>query len=432
MSDLAIRAEGISKLYRIQGLRPRSTLRDVMWEKAAALTGRRAPPEPETAAPILPGAPEDLWALRDVSFTVSRGDTVGLVGANGSGKSTLLKVVSRIVAPTRGRASIRGRVGALLEVGTGFHPELTGRDNIFLNGSILGMTASEIRSRFDQIVDFAGVERFLGLPIKRYSSGMALRLAFAVAAHLEPDVLIVDEVLAVGDAEFQRKCLARMDEVAQSGCTIFFVSHNLAAVQRLCTRGLLMEAGRLVCDGRAGDIIDRYLSSVGARVSPHEWTELPRSTKHFLSEAHLGGIRYYSPIGAQTSAPQSLGPLRIDIRAESVVRFSGRIAVTISDQLGTRLITADSHDAGTAVTLPPGHSEWRFDIDRLYLKPGRYVVGLLLVDAHGRIVDNKPTALQIDVGSADGLASQDEDDLRNGGLVPCRFEVSSLEVQPVP
>ena len=240
--EVAIRANGLGKLYRIGGSKAATTIREALTSGAAGAVKWALRPSQRT------GGERDFWALQDVSFDVKAGESVGLIGPNGSGKSTLLKIVSRIVTPTTGEARIRGRVGALLEVGTGFHPELTGRDNIFLNGAILGMSANDIRQRFDQIVDFSGVEEFLGVPIKRYSSGMVMRLAFAVAAHLEPDVLIVDEVLAVGDAEFQRKCLGRMDEVAKNGCTVFFVSHNLAAVQRLCTRAILMTKGRIAAD----------------------------------------------------------------------------------------------------------------------------------------------------------------------------------------
>jgi lipopolysaccharide transport system ATP-binding protein len=200
----------------------------------------------------------DFWALRDVSFAIRPGEVVGIVGRNGAGKSTLLKVLSRITKPTTGRVALRGRVGSLLEVGTGFHPELTGRENIYLNGAILGMKRREIARKFDSIVAFAEIEQFLDTPVKRYSSGMYVRLAFAVAAHLEPEILIVDEVLAVGDMAFQRKCTGRMREVGQSGCTVLFVSHDMAAVESLCTRALLLDGGRLVREGAVPDIVGEY------------------------------------------------------------------------------------------------------------------------------------------------------------------------------
>ncbi len=206
-------------------------------------------------------ADDILWALKDVSFEVHEGEVVGIIGRNGAGKSTLLKILSRITEPTHGRAVIRGRVSSLLEVGTGFHPELTGRENIYMNGTILGMRKKEIDKKFDEIVDFSGVEKFLDTPIKRYSSGMQVRLAFAVAAHLEPEILIIDEVLAVGDAEFQKKCLGKMQDVAKGGRTVLFVSHNMAAVESLCSRGLLACDGSIVHDSSASDSVQQYLTA---------------------------------------------------------------------------------------------------------------------------------------------------------------------------
>ena len=247
-SEQAIVAEGIAKRYRLGERESYRALRDVLAGAFTAPFGRahRAPMS-------------EVWALDDVSFTLGRGEVLGLIGANGAGKSTLLKVLSRITDPTRGRAVLHGRVGSLLEVGTGFHPELTGRENIVLNGTILGMRRSEIVRRFDEIVEFAGVQKFLDTPVKRYSSGMQVRLAFAVAAHLEPEILLVDEVLAVGDAEFQQRCLGKMKDVTREGRTIVFVSHNLAAVRALCQRAVVLERGRLVFDGATEDGVHRYL-----------------------------------------------------------------------------------------------------------------------------------------------------------------------------
>ena len=242
MQDAAIRIEGISKLYRLEHAHARAnSFRDLLTGIALAPL-RRFKQLRQSDASL-----EDFWALKDVSFTVERGEVVGIIGRNGAGKSTLLKVLSRIVEPTRGQAVLRGRVASLLEVGTGFHPELSGRENVYLNGSILGMKRTEIESRFDEIVAFAEIEQFLDTPVKRYSSGMYVRLAFAVAAHLHPEILIIDEVLAVGDAEFQRKCLGKIREVSASGSrTVLFVSHNMAAVTSLCSRAILLEHGRVV------------------------------------------------------------------------------------------------------------------------------------------------------------------------------------------
>ena len=257
-SDVAVRVDGLGKKYQIGAARePYATLRDQIGKLGGAARGagrrllRRGRPA---------GDPTEFWALRDVSFEVGRGEVVGVIGRNGAGKSTLLKILSRITEPTEGGADVRGRVGSLLEVGTGFNPELTGRENVFLNGAILGMTRAEIRRKFDEIVAFAEVEKFLDTPVKRYSSGMYVRLAFAVAAHLEPEVLVVDEVLAVGDAEFQKKCLGKMGEVAQGGRTVLFVSHNMSAVRGLCGRVVLLKGGTVSATGEPDRIISRYLT----------------------------------------------------------------------------------------------------------------------------------------------------------------------------
>lgn len=257
MSDVVIRVEGLGKSYRLRHEQQEryTALRDVVASGVRslgrALLGRGNPRRQE----------EEFWALRDVSFEVRRGEVLGIIGRNGAGKSTLLKTLSRITEPSEGRIRLRGRVASLLEIGTGFHPELTGRENVFLNGAILGMTRAEVRRKFDEIVAFAEVEKFLDTPVKRFSSGMYVRLAFAVAAHLDPEILVVDEVLAVGDAEFQRKCLGKMHDASRGGRTVLFVSHNMAAVQALCGRGLLLDRGRVVFDGRAGDVVKRYLES---------------------------------------------------------------------------------------------------------------------------------------------------------------------------
>lgn len=265
-SEPAIVAEGVGKRYRLGERESYRALRDVLAGTVAAPFRRQRKP----------GASRELWALEDVSFTLGRGDVLGLIGANGAGKSTLLKVLSRITDPTRGRVTLRGRVGSLLEVGTGFHPELTGRENIMLNGTILGMRRAEIMRRFDEIVEFAGVQRFLDTPVKRYSSGMQVRLAFAVAAHLEPEILLVDEVLAVGDAEFQQKCLGKMKDVSREGRTVVFVSHNLAAVRSLCPRALVLEKGRLTFDGPTEEAVHRYLGQAGSTSAVVEGDTLRR------------------------------------------------------------------------------------------------------------------------------------------------------------
>jgi ABC-type polysaccharide/polyol phosphate transport system ATPase subunit len=250
----AIEVERLSKRYRLGEDRPGRSLREALTSSARRVTGRAEP-----------RSREQLWALRDIDLAVAEGESIGVIGRNGAGKSTLLKILSRITEPTAGVARMRGRVAALLEVGTGFHPELTGRENIYLNGAILGMTRRDIRRCFDEIVTFAGVERFIETPVKRYSSGMYLRLAFAVAAHLEPDILVVDEVLAVGDAEFQSKCLRRMESVEREGRTVVFVSHNLDAVNRLCQRAVWLDHGTVASLGPTTEVVDAYLGAQVAR-----------------------------------------------------------------------------------------------------------------------------------------------------------------------
>jgi lipopolysaccharide transport system ATP-binding protein len=262
-----IRVDGLSKCYRIDHFASQRgefgyrTLRDDLMRIASAPLRR--------LRGVASSHSEDFWALRDIGFEVQASEVVGIIGKNGAGKSTLLKILSRITRPTTGRAELRGRIGSLLEVGTGFHPELTGRENIYLNGSILGMRRREINRRFDEIVAFAEVERFLDTPVKRYSSGMYVRLAFAVAAHLEPEVLIVDEVLAVGDQNFQKKCLGKMSDVGRSGRTVLFVSHNMAAVEALCHRCVLLDSGRLVMEGETAAIVNRYVTMGSNRTSGH-------------------------------------------------------------------------------------------------------------------------------------------------------------------
>jgi lipopolysaccharide transport system ATP-binding protein len=287
MSDVVIRAEGLGKKYLIghQSQDGYRTLRDVVARQARGLA--RSVRDIAKGRPNVAGDEiEEFWALRDVGFEIRRGDAVGIVGRNGAGKSTLLKILSRITEPTLGRITIKGRVASLLEVGTGFHPELTGRENVFLNGAILGMTRREIRRKFDEIVAFAEIERFLDTPVKRYSSGMYVRLAFAVAAHLEPEILIVDEVLAVGDADFQRKCMGKMQDVAKGGRTVILVSHNVSAIRRLCTSAVLLNGGRLEAVGNVGAVLECYTARVREKTGT-SWTFDPIYENSFFSPDEL-------------------------------------------------------------------------------------------------------------------------------------------------
>jgi lipopolysaccharide transport system ATP-binding protein len=261
MSDIVIRTENLGKSYIIghEKREKYTALRDVLANKARQIVSKTHQIF-KGGQLIIGDELEEFWALKDINFEVKQGDRIGIIGRNGAGKSTLLKILSRITEPTTGRVTIRGRVASLLEVGTGFHPELTGRENIYLNGAILGMSQAEVKRKFDEIVDFSGVEKFLDTPVKRYSSGMYVRLAFAVAAHMEPEILVVDEVLAVGDAEFQKKCLGKMEDVsAKEGRTVLFVSHNMGAVQKLCGLGILLDKGRIKSKGEINDVLNSYL-----------------------------------------------------------------------------------------------------------------------------------------------------------------------------
>ena len=322
--------------------------------------------------------PERFWALNDVSFDVCHGDVVGIIGRNGSGKSTLLKILSRIVEPTAGCVDVEGRVGSLLEVGTGFHPDLTGRENVFLSGAILGMRRAEIARKFDEIVDFAEVERFIDTQVKHYSSGMYMRLAFSVAAHLEPDILVVDEVLAVGDAAFQRKCLGKMGTVARHGRTVLFVSHNMGAVVSLCSRALLLDAGRLMLDSDPITVAARYQASLAA--APTETTDLA-TAEHFGSgKARFVSLRFV-PERRDGSTREMMCPgsrLRIElgIVCHSSVD-SANVGITIYDASGYRLVDANTAMQGRFVSMGPGdEARVSFTLDDLRLKPGTYLVGL--------------------------------------------------------
>jgi lipopolysaccharide transport system ATP-binding protein len=299
MSRLAVRAIDLAKRYRLGHRDPYGNLRESL------IRWMRAPGRGRGDGPV-------LWALDGVSFEIAPGEVVGIIGRNGAGKTTLLKVLSRVTAPTRGSLELRGRVGALLEVGTGFHPELTGRENVFLSGAILGMKRAEIRRQFDAIVEFAEVPDFLDTPVKHYSSGMFMRLAFAVAAHLQPEILIIDEVLAVGDARFQRKCLSKMEEVGREGRTVLFVSHNMPAVTRLCPRAILLDRGRVLRDGPCQEVVGAYLSSGLGTTAAREWLPSEAPGNEIV---RLLGVRVRS--GGEISAAVDIRrPVGIEVEFE--------------------------------------------------------------------------------------------------------------------
>lgn len=353
MSDVAIRAHHLGKRYRIGGKQEKyATLRDTIVDIAASPYRRiRGLLRGEAAG----GLTEEIWALNDINFEVKHGEVVGIIGRNGAGKSTLLKILSRITEPTTGYADVYGRVGALLEVGTGFHPELTGRENIFLNGAILGMSRDEINRKFDEIVDFAGVDKFIDTPVKHFSSGMGLRLGFAVAAHLEPEILIVDEVLAVGDAEFQKKCLGKMDEVAGEGRTVLFVSHNIAAITQLCTRCLLLQSGTVISDGSPEKVVNAYLST--GRFQIESTTLAERVDREGTGDVRLTGLSIVDDNLVPVSEIRSGGSASFLITYQSINYqpvSRAEVNLRVEDSLGRYLFTASTRFTATDFGMMPG------------------------------------------------------------------------------
>jgi lipopolysaccharide transport system ATP-binding protein len=340
-SDIAVAAHGLSKQYRIGQFHSSiDTLRDhVMHTLSTLRTGGRQV--------------EKIWALEDVSFEVRQGDVLGIIGRNGAGKTTLLRVLSRITEPTKGYADVTGRVASLLEVGTGFHAELTGRENIFLNGAILGMRRTEIVRKFDEIVDFSGVEQFIDTPVKRYSSGMFVRLAFSVAAHLEPEILIVDEVLAVGDADFQRRCLGKMESFGQAGRTVLFVSHSMPTISRLCPRLLLLDKGRIVADGETEYVIGQYLHGTHGSRAEKEWAD-PASAPGD-SHARLRSARVVDGAGITSDVVESSGEVGIEIVFEVLDPELPIIPwIDLVDDGGSPVFSATDPDPGAFESRAPG------------------------------------------------------------------------------
>lgn len=376
MTDYAIRAENLGKQYRI-GVAPQRyrTLRET-------LTGALTWPVRRIRRGLMPAgedAADTIWALRDVSFTVERGQVLGVIGRNGAGKSTLLKILSRVTEPTEGEVEIRGRVGSLLEVGTGFHPELTGRENIYLNGAILGMKRAEIEARFDEIVDFSGVAQFIDTPVKRYSSGMYLRLAFAVAAHLEPEILVVDEVLAVGDAEFQRKCLGKMSDVAQQGRTVLFVSHDMSAILRLTEESIVLDKGRLVYRAPTAEAVDFYMASGLAESGERRWDadEVPSQAAPFRPIA----LRVRDARGQVVDMVRSIEPFTLEIEYELSEPVQGlRVGIYLMSARGEYVFTSfdtdDPEQYERFSTRPAGRFVSLCTVPADLLNEGRYIVGM--------------------------------------------------------
>ena len=372
MSEYAVRVENIGKQFRIGAEINRSpTFRDVI------VDALRWPQR--VLKPQLNPSFDHIWALRDVSFEVKHGQVLGIIGRNGAGKSTLLKILSRVTEPTEGYAEITGRVGALLEVGTGFHPELTGRENIFLNGAVLGMKRKEIAKKFDEIVEFAGVNKFIDTPVKRYSSGMYLRLAFSVAAHLEPEILVVDEVLAVGDAEFQRKCLGKMSDVAQEGRTVLFVSHDMSAVLRLTDEAIVLDKGRVVHRAPTREAVDYYMASgysqSGERI--YQPAELPPDAAPFRPLA----VRVRDPRGNVVDAMRSTEPLTVEIEYRLNSPIKGlRLGIYCMTNRGEYVFTSFDTDMPEEydkfAVRPAGHFTSRCQIPANIFNEGQYILGM--------------------------------------------------------
>ncbi|MBN1537182.1 MAG: ABC transporter ATP-binding protein [Anaerolineales bacterium] len=401
MTDLAIRVENLGKEYRI-GTQVDSypTLRDTLVEAVKWPVRMIRHGYTSTV--------ETIWALRDISFDVKQGEVLGVIGRNGAGKSTLLKILSRVTEPSEGYAEIHGRVGSLLEVGTGFHPELTGRENIFLNGAILGMKREEIEKKFDEIVDFSGVEKFIDTPVKRYSSGMYLRLAFAVAAHMEPEILVVDEVLAVGDAEFQRKCLGKMSDVAQEGRTVLFVSHNMSAIQRLTNETIILEKGKMVLRAPSAQAVDYYLSSGFAQTGERTWQpdEIPANSAPF----HPIALRVCNPQGKVVDTVRSTEPTSIafEYQLDSPVNDL-RVGIYLLNTHGDHIFTSFDTDDQTQYEQYGARCAGRYisvcKIPEDFLNEGRYILGVNASVFRVRrfFQDEHALAFAVDVTGAPGM-----------------------------
>jgi lipopolysaccharide transport system ATP-binding protein len=413
MTDVAIQVQGLGKQYKLGAARKSyKTLRESLAHIVRASVGGR---NGKNAS----GDAQKFWALKDVNFEVKTGEVIGIIGRNGAGKSTLLKILSRITDPTEGEVDILGRVGSLLEVGTGFHPELTGRENIYLNGAILGMKRGEVARKFDEIVAFAETEKFLDTPVKYYSSGMYMRLAFAVAANLEPDILIVDEVLAVGDATFQRKCLGRMGEVAESGRTVLFVSHNMSAVQQLCSRCVMLRQGQVRADGPVADVVAMYLreAAPSSTVSrPAKDNGEPTIVKAKVSSAGSDAdakIRFDLDISCARTMPVAM-----DIRLSDGSGFAVGLA-----SLGT-------FDPGQMIELAPGVTRVSATVHGGRLAVGSYLASLDLTTPFVRFYDRLDNALIFDI-SRPPTAGYERVLMQGWGLGSYEIPAELLSVEPV-
>jgi ABC-type polysaccharide/polyol phosphate transport system ATPase subunit len=370
MSDIAIRVENLSKRYRIGQRERYYALRDVLARALTAPFCLFSRNERQAAASNPSGY---IWALKDVSFEVKEGEIVGIIGRNGAGKTTLLKILARITKPTKGYAEVRGRVGSLLEVGVGFHPELTGRENIYLSGAILGMTKQEIDRKFDEIVTFAGVEQFLDTPLKHYSTGMQMRLAFAVAAHLEPEILLVDEVLAVGDLEFQKKCLGKMEEVSRSGRTVLFVSHQMNQIRRLCERVIWIDEGRIKKDGPTNEVVLAYEKSLSTFIETNNGESKKEDVVQFI------GWELVNTSTDSSYVLTHLGPVSFKVMVYVFQEISNGIySILLFDDNGNIIWHANKLN----IYLKPGFYEFVHHLPMLPLRPGLYRWKAGIYDGH--------------------------------------------------
>lgn len=382
MTDVAIRVENLGKRYRLGSHEPYHRFSELMMRipRSAARFAyhglrnrfRRAGSDAASST----SARGDFWALRDISFDVKEGEVVGIIGRNGAGKSTLLKILSRITEPTTGQFGVRGRIGSLLEVGTGFHPELTGRENIYLSGMLLGMTRADIRRQFDAIVEFSELEKFLDTPVKRYSSGMYVRLGFGIAAHLQPEILIVDEVLAVGDAAFQKKCLGKMGDVAKTGRTVLVVSHNMAVIRSLCSSCILLSAGRVKAMGDSGDVVSAYNADTLTLDHPEQIeTFLKRLPHDDAIRLHHIQLKQADVLGTEIG---NHAPLEVTVEYEVLRRVTGlRVYADITDELGNLLVrTFQDDDEDVPLTVSPGRYSTTLVIPEHFLAPRDYTLSI--------------------------------------------------------
>ncbi len=434
--SLAIRVENVSKRYRLGVINRQMLYQDLQsrWARWRGLEDPNAPLHEKPRGDE--DSHEEFWALRNVSFDVQAGDVIGIIGRNGSGKSTLLKILSRITAPTEGRVFLKGRLACLLEVGTGFHAELTGRDNVFLNGSVLGMTRAEIARKFDEIVDFSGVEKFIDTPVKRYSSGMTVRLAFAVAANLDPEILVIDEVLAVGDAAFQKKCLGKMNAVAREGRTILFVSHQAAAVENLCRRGLVLHNGLVKFDGTQTAAIAHYLDSF----SPHPQSLRERSDRHGQSPIQITAIEFRGLDGRPVTTAQAGQDLEVFLffenSAPEIPRPALLVTIYVRSDLDVPVFMQSNLITGQAFdTFLPASGAFICRLRKLPLPAAVFRLDYLLRSAPlgGVTLDGMDGATELTVEGGDFFGSGQLPAMHSGvALVDGEWRMEAGPIAPLP